>query len=508
MASDTGASTSFRHFASRGFGSSQLTRLDVSVLVAALICLLGVRVLMLIWLPMTDTTEARYAEIARKMLETGNWVTPQYDYGIPFWGKPPLHTWASALGMKTMGVGHIGARVPILLFSVGVLWTVFTFARRRLGREQAFLCVTVLASSVLFYGASAFVMTDMAMTLGTTLCMCGFYVVATSIKKHTIWQLCFFAGLAIGVLAKGPVAIVLTGIPIFLWLLVGGRWSRLRRFQWGKGLLLTAALSVPWYVSAELATPGFLRYFFIGEHFERFVISNWQGDLYGSGHAQPKGIIWLYACAAFLPWIFFAFVLLGNLRGIAVEIIDDLDGWLSYLLLWAVSPMLLFTPAANILAAYVLPGLPAASILLVSVWMGVHRKPNRRIRLAFGAALGGSIVLYLWLALMLVYAPGDLNLRTYKGLIERAYAVNPDIQITYLDKRRYSAEFYSGAQINYISDPSDIERLHNNARHDAVAVPENVLPELDRAVIDRFQNVGLFRDKYLFVEKPDAELRP
>ncbi|HBR94728.1 MAG TPA: dolichyl-phosphate-mannose--protein mannosyltransferase, partial [Opitutae bacterium] len=54
------------------------------------------RVLMIFEIPFTDTTEARYAEIARKMVETGDWITPQFDYGVPFWGKPPLHTWVSA----------------------------------------------------------------------------------------------------------------------------------------------------------------------------------------------------------------------------------------------------------------------------------------------------------------------------------------------------------------------------------------------------------------------------
>ena len=61
-----------------------------------LFLLLAVRVAAMIWVPLTDPTEARYAEIARKMVETGNWITPQFDYGVPFWAKPPLHTWLSA----------------------------------------------------------------------------------------------------------------------------------------------------------------------------------------------------------------------------------------------------------------------------------------------------------------------------------------------------------------------------------------------------------------------------
>ena len=64
----------------------------------------------------------------------------------------------------------------------------------------------------------------------------------------------------------------------------------------------TALLVVPWYVMAEMRTPGFLRYFIIGEHFERFVIANWQGDLYGAGRPRPPGTIWLFGLLAALPW--------------------------------------------------------------------------------------------------------------------------------------------------------------------------------------------------------------
>ena len=64
-----------------------------------LFTLLAMRLLLMWYVPLTDTTEARYAEIARKMLETGNWVTPLHDYAVPFWGKPPLFAWLSAASM-------------------------------------------------------------------------------------------------------------------------------------------------------------------------------------------------------------------------------------------------------------------------------------------------------------------------------------------------------------------------------------------------------------------------
>src|SRR5882724_6155984 len=86
-----------------------------------LILLFAVRLLGMIWVPLTDPTEARYAEIARKMVETGNWITPQFDYGVPFWAKPPLHTWLSAVGIAAFGATPFAARFGILLATIATL---------------------------------------------------------------------------------------------------------------------------------------------------------------------------------------------------------------------------------------------------------------------------------------------------------------------------------------------------------------------------------------------------
>ncbi len=74
----------------------------------------GVRLATLGAYPLMDSTESRYAEIARKMLETGDWLMPQFDYGVPFWGKPPLSTWLSAASMAIFGVNEFAARLPSL----------------------------------------------------------------------------------------------------------------------------------------------------------------------------------------------------------------------------------------------------------------------------------------------------------------------------------------------------------------------------------------------------------
>ena len=87
-----------------------LTPRERRALLVLVTAVVGVRLLTLAAYPLMDPTEARYGEIARKMLETGNWVMPQFDYGVPFWGKPPLSTWLSATSMAMLGSNEFAAR--------------------------------------------------------------------------------------------------------------------------------------------------------------------------------------------------------------------------------------------------------------------------------------------------------------------------------------------------------------------------------------------------------------
>lgn len=481
---------------------------DHRFLIAVLCTLLAVRVLFMLWLPFTDTTEARYAEIARKMLETGDWITPQYDYDVPFWGKPPLHTWFSALGMQIFGVGGFGARIFIFVSGLTVVGLTGSFMKRHVGGDHALVAMVVLFSSVLFFGASAFVMTDMVMALGTTLSMVAFYSCATNHLSRKIWGHLFFVGLAIGLLAKGPVATILTLIPIGLWILIGRRWSLLSALPWLSGTALLLVMTLPWYAAAELKTPGFLRYFIIGEHFERFTVSGWQGDLYGSGHARAKGLIWLYWFGAFLPWTVFAGWLLLRAKRVAMIVTADADGWQSYLLLWALAPMLLFTPAANILAAYVLPGLPAAVLLLVSLWASVQGSPGGGVKKLFALSVGGVTALFLAITVLANVAPDVLNLKSQKALVRRAAQIDPEMHLTFWGGRSYSAEFYTQGHARETSDHAGLKTLALNDVRDAVAVRPDALGKVAAVLGEGFINLGQFGHNFLLVEAAPSGEKP
>ncbi len=193
---------------------------------ALLVCsIVAVRLVTLAAYPLTDPTEARYGEIARKMLETRQWIMPQFEYGVPFWGKPPLSTWLSAASMGAFGVNEFAARLPSLLLMLGSGALVYVLAVMRANRDTALWSVAIFATTGLIFVAAGAVMTDPALTLGTTLAMAGFWTAVDGPQSdRRLAGYAFFVGLAIGLLGKGPVAVILAAVPAGIWTLWTRRW--------------------------------------------------------------------------------------------------------------------------------------------------------------------------------------------------------------------------------------------------------------------------------------------
>lgn len=406
--------------------------------------------------PLTDNTEARYAEIARKMLETGHWIVPQIDYGVPFWGKPPLSFWLTAIFYKLFGVNEFAARLPSLLLAVAVCALAYTLACRQRGADLARKTVVVIATTVLMMVSAGGVMTDPAMLLGTALSMTAFWLAFTTGSRR--WGYLFFVGIAIGLMAKGPVATALTLLPIGAWAVLAGRIrSAWRAVPWITGTSLSLVLVIPWYWAAEQHSPGFLHYFLVGEHWQRFTVSGWKGDLYGSGHPHLRGTIWMYGLLAGLPWA--PWLLWRWLRGWhpgRFQALRTDNGWTIYLLSWMLAPLLFFTLAANILPTYVLSGLVGFGILTAEAWCGTASVGSGRRLWLLGLVvpvLAVAITLWVWPA---------IGYQSQKGLIAQYRRGDPAgaSSLTYLFKRPASAEFYSRGRATVVEDlPALQERL-------------------------------------------------
>lgn len=449
--------------------------------------------------PLTDTTEARYGEIARKMAELGDWVTPWFDYGVPFWGKPPLSFWLSAGSFRLFGVNEFAARLPHWLAAVFISWLVWDWLKLRSVRE-ATLAVALLWGAALFYVGAGAVMTDMTLAVGTTLAMRGFWLGAYGDepqRRRERWL--FFLGLSIGLLAKGPMALVLAGLPIVLWSLITREVAAWRRLPWLRGSVIVALLAVPWYVAAELKTPGFLNYFLIGEHWQRFTVAGWSGDRYGNAHAFARGSIWLFAVVACLPWsVLLIFLAYGRGEvGTPNVLARSERDWRIYLLLWGMAPCLFFAFAGNILWTYVLPGLPALAIL-TAAWLAADRR-RRRVNIVVA---GGVIVMALAMSMVIGTQHMAASWKTAEPVVVAYQARKADREpLIFVDKRPYSASFYSRGKAEKVNNMAELEQRLRHRRA-FIALKREQRQDLPAELQSRLNEEGHFGNYGLFSVTP------
>jgi len=432
-----------------------------------------VRILTIGSYPLMDTTEARYGEIARIMYETGDWITPYFDYGVPFWGKPPLSFWLSALSFKLLGVNEFAVRLPSIISSVITVW-ILSEGAKKLSPHNLWIPGALIVASPVFYVVMGGIMTEPTLMLGISLSVVAFIRSQDhSSTQRGYWPWLFFIGLAIGMLSKGPVMLIFIGLPLVLWAMFYNKYNDVFiMLPWFRGSLLFIILVLPWYIAAESKTPGFIDYFIIGEHINRFLVSGWQGDLYGSAHKRPRGTIWLYFLIACLPWLLVITVhLLLKIKRYGMKYIsrlnfDDLD---MLLILWAFIPLLFFTFAGNILATYALPGLPSLVLFIarkheqlsLNAQTATNKTPqNISIKHSTWLAYSGyfTIVLYVVLISWMSMNPGKI--KSSKLLLTPvADNIMNNVPIYYLDQVSFSARYYSNGMIQRFPGADKISSL-------------------------------------------------
>jgi 4-amino-4-deoxy-L-arabinose transferase-like glycosyltransferase len=415
--------------------------------------------------PLNDTTEARYAEIGRQMVVTEDWVTPRLEAETPFWGKPPLSFWLTAMSFTLLGLTEFAARLPSFLLTLATAWLTFDFARRSVNRGAGIAAAAILMSSILGFVVAGAVMTDASLLLTTTISMVAFWMAVS--EEQSTWRYLFFVALGLGLLAKGPVALIMAGVPVVGWLLLHRKPRELIRcLPWFSGGLLTLAIALPWYVLAELRTPGFLEYFLVGEHWLRFVDSGWQGDLYGEAHARPRGTIWLYAAAATLPWSVAAVILaVQRLRGNVPFAPTPLQ---AYLVLWVATPLVFFSFAGNILPTYVLTGLPAFAVLLAA----------SLVKRSASAILAGWVVPLLACAVIALQPVLPVPERSQRGIVELQQSLDPESRLYYYPRKPHSADFYSRGRAALLGSKTEFDDFLTGPGRGFIAIRSSRLADL------------------------------
>ncbi len=363
------------------------------MVLAAIAVILVVRLATLNTLAVTDNTEARHAEIGWQMFRSGDWVTPRFHlYGRlePFLGKPPLSFWMTALSFHVFGVSEWSSRLPNWLLGSAVIAMTVLFGRKLWSLHVGLLAALVLASTGLFFVLSGACILDMALAAAVSLAMMTFALFIADDAHAAWWGRAFFFALGLGCLAKGPVAVVLVGIALAAWLTIAHQWKSLCRLPWISGSAIAVVVTVPWFLLAERANPGFLRYFLINEHILRYLVHDY-GDRYGGGHTQPYGASWVMLAIAFLPWTpLLVRYAIETWRQRRTLTIDADNMWLAYAVIWGLTPALFFTLCRQILVTYVLPGFPGlalASAVVLSRWLQSDQRDALLRSVRFGAVL-------------------------------------------------------------------------------------------------------------------------
>ena len=270
----------------------------------SLVGLVAARAALMAVMPLTDPSEARYGAIAANMAQMGDFLTPRFIYrGVwqSFDGKPPLFFQAGGAAVLLLGRNEFAVRAPSLLAALLLVGMVFHTARRLANGRVAACAALLCASNWTFFLFSGLCMTDMLLALCVGGAVCSYMLFAGCAegerKMHSMW---FFAFLALGMLAKGPVALVLGGMPVFVFVCAGRRWRELAGHAWVAGPALFLAVAAPWYAAMAARDPGFLEYFFINENFLRFVTPDY-GDRYGAGRETFRGMALVWFFVASLP---------------------------------------------------------------------------------------------------------------------------------------------------------------------------------------------------------------
>jgi 4-amino-4-deoxy-L-arabinose transferase-like glycosyltransferase len=371
--------------------------------------------------PLLDDADSVHAEAAREMIARHDWIT-LYANGIRYLEKAPLLYWSMAAGFRLFGVHTWSARLPLALYTLGLVLAVFALGRRCFqDATAAFYAALVLLTSFGLFIFTRILIPDAIVCLWLTLAMLSFW---RSLVQPTRPNAAgFAAACALGVLTKGLIGLVFPLLIVVLYLAMTRNLAHLRRWHPTFSIVVFFVIAAPWHIAAGLAnlteghpgplpTPGnvhgFYWFYFVNEHLLRYLNRRVPRDY----DTVPLPLFWALLLVWMLPWSLF---LPSALRCIPLRRwwrkaeLDDAGRARLLLFIWAAVPMLFFSFSTR-QEYYVLPAMPPLA-LLIGGWLtrNIHAtQPRSRLRwLVFAAAICGAAAA-LFFALHSTSPHGDL----------------------------------------------------------------------------------------------------
>jgi 4-amino-4-deoxy-L-arabinose transferase-like glycosyltransferase len=298
--------------------------------------------------------EGRYAEMAREMLVTGDWITPRYN-GYKYFEKPPLQIWASAIAFQAFGFGEWQARLWSALTGFLTILIIGFTGSRIFNPRAGWLSALVLASSPMWIISGHFNSLDMALSAFLVSALCALLLAQTSdnktVRRNWMW-LCW-SMMALATLSKGLIGVAIPAMVFIAYSISAWDWKIWSRLHIFSGTILFLAITAPWFVLVAQRNPEFLEFFFIHEHLQRFT---------KNAHSRTGPIYYFVPLllVGILPWIFQiprAFFQAWNERKQEFS-----SSWL--LVCWTVVIFAFFSVSKSKLPGYIIPIFPALAMLI------------------------------------------------------------------------------------------------------------------------------------------------
>jgi len=307
--------------------------------------------------------EGRYAQMAREMMVSSDFITPRYnDY--KYFEKPPLHIWITAIVFQVFGLGEWQARFWSGITSYFTILLVGFTAFRLYGSLAGYLAALILLASPMWVVGGHFNALDMGLSAFLNLALCSLLLAQHAFTQYHLratrnWMWVCWLAMGLATLSKGLIGIVIPGMVLFAYMITRWDWRILTRLHIVSGLIIFLAVTAPWFIAVSMQNPEFAHFFFIHEHFERFTAD-------AHRRTAPFYFFLPLVIVGFLPWMpqFFqsAWQTLKQYR---------LGQFSASWMLWAwfVIILLFFSVSRSKLPGYIMPIFPALAILAAKTIM-------------------------------------------------------------------------------------------------------------------------------------------
>ena len=325
------------------------------------------------FLPLMESTEGRYGEIAWEMVSRGRYLEPVLN-GIKHFHKPPLAYWAVAAGYQLFGIGDFGARFFGVLAAGLAVYYLYRLALLVFdARGPALDASLIFASSLLFLAVARIVATDIYLTAFTVMAQFYLFRRLSGVSRRRDPWLCGLA-LGLGFLTKGPVIFLFTLLPFLVAKLFDPAHRRV--FSWqetGLATLAFALVALPWYLAVALKNPGLLHYFLKAQTVDRAFSNRFRR------YEPPWYFLYIFA-GTFVPYLLF--LLKGACRP------GRLPRPQRVLFLYLLVPFVILSLVPGKQPTYILPGYGVASILAAAALL---HWPMPRLRVLAVALLALAV---------------------------------------------------------------------------------------------------------------------